>query len=255
MNCESCKQLISAFLDNDLDIESSADVRGHLAVCADCTRMCEDFAMILDFCDEDQFEARLEPNSEALWCRINNVIETEIQPELDIAGVSVNEDRHAAQTGWFSRLWNNSLQMTFSQGVTAVIGIALVSSLLTVIGVKNFAQPEEGLTAKATTVSETIFEKVLGKFGLIETPQQARDRKLAEQQKTIDYWNKRAEARRENWNPELRDAFDRNLKEIDQVVSEYRRILEKNPLDALTGEMLDSAMKEKMDFLREFSEL
>jgi CHASE3 domain sensor protein len=63
------------------------------------------------------------------------------------------------------------------------------------------------------------------------------------------------QARRNQWNRNLREAFDRNLREIDQVVAEYTQILEENPQDDLSGEMLDSALKEKMDLLREFSEL
>ena len=53
----------------------------------------------------------------------------------------------------------------------------------------------------------------------------------------------------------MRDAFDRNLNEIDQAVNEYTMILEKDPQDDLSGEMLDSTMNEKMNLLREFSEL
>ncbi len=53
----------------------------------------------------------------------------------------------------------------------------------------------------------------------------------------------------------MREAFDRNLIEIDQTVYEYDRILQENPQDDLSSEMLDSALNEKMALLREFSEL
>jgi hypothetical protein len=53
----------------------------------------------------------------------------------------------------------------------------------------------------------------------------------------------------------MRDTFDRNLHEIDQVVVEYSQNLKDNPQDSLSEEMLNSAMSEKMDLLREFSEL
>jgi ADP-dependent phosphofructokinase/glucokinase len=71
----------------------------------------------------------------------------------------------------------------------------------------------------------------------------------------IDYWNKRVQARRLQWDKHLREAFDRNLQEIDQVVFEYTQILEENPQDEVSSEMLDSALNEKVDLLREFSEL
>ena len=53
----------------------------------------------------------------------------------------------------------------------------------------------------------------------------------------------------------MRDAFDRNLNEIDQTVTEYNMILQKDPQDDLTGEMLDSTLNDKMTLLRDFSDL
>jgi hypothetical protein len=53
----------------------------------------------------------------------------------------------------------------------------------------------------------------------------------------------------------MRAAFDRNLFEIDQAVNDYTQILQKDPDDQLSEEMLDSALTEKMNLLRQFSEL
>jgi len=50
-------------------------------------------------------------------------------------------------------------------------------------------------------------------------------------------------------------AFDRNLLEIDQAVNEYTMILQRDPEDQLSEEMLDTALTEKMNLLRQFSEL
>ena len=243
MNCEQCKEFISAFLDNELDQTNSADVQMHLAICGECAKMCEDFAMILDFSAETETEDIL-PNSDALWCRINNIVETEIKPEIP------QENTEEANRGWFSNNW----QLSFSQVLVSILGIAIVSSLITVIGIKSFSPPKDDYAAE-TTVSDTIFTKVLGKFGLVETPQQAREQRIKERQKAIDYWTARVEERRVKWDDRLRETFDRNLKEINQVVFEYNKIIKENPQDALSGEMLDSALNEKMELLREFSEL
>ena len=89
----------------------------------------------------------------------------------------------------------------------------------------------------------------------MESPQQARMKRLKEQEAAIEYWNKRVQARRAQWDAKMRDAFDRNLNEIDQAVSEYTIMLEQNPQDDLSSEMLDSALSEKMNLLRAFSEL
>jgi uncharacterized protein YeaO (DUF488 family) len=186
-----------------------------------------------------------------LWCRINNIIEHEIKPE--ISEEIKQKEAPAAAGGFLSRMWQRSWSLSFTQLASAVLGIALVSSLLTIVGIRN-AVPSNNLSAAAST-QPTLFEKVVSKIGLAEDPQQLRERRLREQQAAIDYWNKRVAARRVQWNKNLRDAFDRNLSEIDQVVFEYTRTLEENPNDELSGEMLDSALEEKMALLREFSEL
>ncbi len=250
MNCQQCQELISLFLDNELDENISSGVRTHIALCAACAKIYEEFAMILDFCTLDEAETSLPPNSKALWCRINNIIESEIEPE-----VHQPQPQARVGTGFLSGIRRNRWQLSFSQVLTAVLGIALVSSLLTFVGFKNYTAEDSAKVTANASVAPSVFEKVLGKFGLVETPEQARERRVKEQQAAIDYWNKRVEVRRVNWDNHLRQAFDRNLNEINQVVFEYDRNLQENPQDELSGEMLDSALNEKMEILREFSDL
>jgi hypothetical protein len=238
MNCEQCQELISLYLDNELEEQASSQIQTHLAICAECAKVCEDFAMILDFCNLDETDCSLPPNSKALWCRINNLIETEIAPQTAAA----KEIKPESKKSW---------QFSFSQVFASILGIALLSSLLTIIGIKNFSAPRD----VSPNASPSIFESALGKIGVIETPQQIRERRIKEQQAAIEYWNKRVEAKRANWNAQMREAFDRNLNEINQVVYENDRILQENPQDDLSGEMLDSALNEKMELLREFAEL
>ncbi|MDQ3042975.1 MAG: zf-HC2 domain-containing protein [Acidobacteriota bacterium] len=237
MNCEQCKELISVYLDNELEAEVSMSIQTHLAVCLECAKMCEDFAMILDFCDLDETEHSLPPNSKALWCRINNLIETEIAAELQQPETKEEKPK---------RSW----QFSFSQVFASILGIALVSSLLTIVGIKNYSAGD--VTANT---APSVFDRALGKIGLVETLEQARENRIKEQQAAIEYWNKRVEEKRINWAANLREAFDRNLIEIDQTVYEYDKILQENPQDDLSSEMLDSALNEKMALLREFSEL
>lgn len=249
MKCENCQELLSEFIDDQLDAKLAARVQAHLTLCKPCADLYEDFFSILGVCDTDAAEDVPPPNEQALWCRINNIIESEIKPEI----VAVKKQKEIRR-GWLSRIWNGSFSLSFAQLASAILSIALISSLLTIVGLRNAAPPGE---ANITTVSSapTLFENALSKIGLAETPQQARERRLREQHAAIDYWNNRAAARRAQWDKPLRDAFDRNLREIDQVVAGYTRTLEENPQDDLSGEMLDSALNEKMELLREFSEL
>jgi hypothetical protein len=227
------------------------EVREHLAVCEPCSKVCEDLAMIIDFCQLDADEAVLPPNPQALWCRINNVIESEVKAEI----LKENKEKiqaavPEAQTGWLPRRWNFS----FMQVASAVLFVAIVSSVLTIIGIRNYSGAGSADVA-GLSAPPTLFEKILGKVGLVETPHEKRERLIKERQQAIEYWNKRVETRRAEWNANLRDAFDRNLNEINQAVNEYTKILQENPQDELSGEMLDTALNDKMELLREFSEL
>ena len=256
MTCDNCQEQISAFLDNDLDAASSANIQTHLAVCAECAKVCEDFAAILEFCQTEEPNEILPTNSQAMWCRISNTIESEIQAEI----IQESKQKHqqqeeTAKQGWLSRGWS----LSFSQVASAVLGIAIISSLLTFIGIRNYSVGTSNDILASKSLSEsaapTLFDKVLGKLGLVETPDHIRERRIAEQKVLIEYWNKRVETRRVQWDANLRDAFDRNLNEINQAVNEYTLILQENPQDALSNEMLDSALNEKADLLREFSDL
>jgi hypothetical protein len=249
MKCEQCQELISAFLDNDLEETMSASVQTHLALCVQCAKVCEDFAVILDFCRQQPTSQVIPPNSQALWCRISNTIETEIKTDT---ALQTKQKQEETKQGLFPHAW----KFSFSQIASAVLGIALVSSLLTIVGVKNYSAPTaNGDSAIETYAEPNAFEKVLGTFGLIETAQNVRQRRIEQQQAAIEYWNRRVQSRRMQWNNHLRDAFDRNLNEINQAVNEYTLILQENPQDELSGEMLDSTLNEKMELLREFSDL
>lgn len=242
MDCERSQEYISQYLDGDLDELISVEISGHLSVCSECALLYEDFSSILANCTPDLAGNAVPPNSRALWCRINNVIES----DLDSRPAPEPE-----KLSWFARGWN----LTFSQAGAAVLGVALISSLLTVVGVRNYLEPTGDDFTSRSKESQTTFEKVLSTVGLIDSPESARVRRVAEQQAVIDYWNKRVQDRRQQWDARMRDAFDRNVNELDQAVHEYTVILENDPNDDLSGEMLDSALNDKMKLLREFAEL
>jgi hypothetical protein len=239
MNCEDCKNLISPFLDNEIDERQASDVRAHLAACADCQRMCEEFTAILEASASESSAELMPPNSQALWCRINNIIESEAKPPKTEAG---------PQRGRFFHL-------SLPQLAAALVCIALISSLLTVVAIRNYTEPAESDLTARSVATQTTFEKVLSRVGLMETPLQARERRLREQHAAIEYWDARVQSRRAQWDRATREAFDRNLQVINDSVNEYTLILEQNPDDDLSGEMLDTVLSEKMNLLRDFADL
>jgi hypothetical protein len=240
MTCGECQEILSRFIDGDLDEARSASVADHLALCAECTVMRDDLASILAHCRESEVGEAMPPNSAALWRRINNLIESELPAEIPV---------EPKRKGWFGS------GLSFGQAAFAVVSVALISSILTIIGVRNyFAPPGDDLPATASE-SPSFMTRALRKVGLAETPQQARERRFRAQEAAIAYWNKRAQERRSYWDARMTAAFDRNLYEIDQAVNEYTQILQQDPDDKLSEEMLDSALTEKMNLLRQFSEL
>ncbi len=242
MNCDRCQELLSEYLDEGLDGAESVEVRDHLAICPQCAEVFEDIAMLVDVSRLESDENAVPPNPQALWLRINNILENEAREE------AAKAQKAKAEAGSSGRRWS----LSFAQVGAAVAGIALVSSLLTFIGIRQYSQPGDDLAERP---EPTIVDRVMGKLGLVETPAEQVKRKMRDREAAIEYWNNRVQARRSQWDAHLRDAFDRNLNEINQAVAEYTLILEQDPQDQLSGDMLDTALNEKMELLREFSEL
>jgi len=226
-------------MENDLDTERSEFVRMHLAECGECAGVCEEIAMLLDVVSADGDAVLPENQAKQIWCRINNVIESE-QP------LSHTPQPEPQRRG----LWHFS----FWQLATALACIALVSSLVTVAALRNYYEPSATDSLAAAT-SHSFVDRMMMRVGLAESPQEQLERKLRDRQAAIDYWNSRVQVRRNQWDSQTRAAFDRNLREIDDSLNEYHTILQRDPEDDLTVEMMDSVLNEKMDLLRDFSDL
>jgi anti-sigma factor RsiW len=227
MNCDSCQQLLSDFLDESLDREHRMQVVSHLAGCSDCTAVQDELLSILH-CGVEYRDHLVEtpPNPQALWLRISNIIESEMPaPELASARQA------STRTGWLNRSW----RFTLPQMAVGVAALVITVSVLTTLGIRNFA-PNRGATASLETVPRA------GK----------NSDQLLEQQ--IAYWDQRVQQRKAQWNQQTRDAFDRNVQILDQAVADYRRELQSNPNDEVSAEMLHSALNEKMTLLQDFAE-
>jgi hypothetical protein len=241
MNCDECNHLLSGFMDNELDEGQAAAVREHLAFCEPCAKVCEELAAIIDLSRSEAPDAVVPPNAQALWCRINNIIESEVKPEHEpLPQIDLPK----------KRFWLLSLP----QLASAVLCIALISSLLTIVAIRNYMRRTDDFTSRSAE-SQTTIERFMAKVGLTDTPQKARQRRIAEQNAAIEYWSRHVQERRTQWDARMRDAFDRNLNVLNESVNEYTLILQQNPDDEITGEMLDSALDEKMNLMREFAEL
>ncbi len=226
MKCEVCQDLLRKLVSGEVE-DVSIDVQDHLMECSICTQFAERLVGAIDLCLQQEIEP---PDPDLMWKKISLAIRNEPQKSI------------------WSRFWTFS----FGQVIAGVIVTAIFSSLLTAVIFVNFTR-EIDLQGRKTVPS--LAEKLLAKVGILNGPEKEREQRLKEHQQAIEYWGQKIKQRRHQWSRDLQAVFDRNLEEIDRVVAEYKKNLEENPYDEISGEMLDTAMKEKLELLREFAEL
>jgi hypothetical protein len=238
MNCEKCRDLLSEFVDGSLGREEYATFSTHLEECLECAEVRSDLNAIVSFCREQRGQYEAPPNEQALWVRIRNVIASN-SAASDKPGAAVKQ-----RTGWLSRMGHRSWELTFPQLAASVAGIIVVVALATGVGVHRFG-------AKVFGSGERGSGSVMALSGSTSTPEE----RIRQQQQAINYWNQRVELNKARWSPQMRETFDRNLKVCDQAVNNSLAELRKNPHDEVSEEMLNAALNDKMDLLREFSDL
>jgi len=226
MNCENYQDLLSAFIDGSLIPEDHKNVETHLLDCVVCAEARGDLYSIVVFCRENRGEYEAVPNERALWLRISNTIES------DLAGSS----RAAAGTnaGWWSRLMNQSWQLSFPRLAASAAVIVILVALGTAVGVRRFL----GSGATPNVASGATVEE-----------------RYRQQQQVIAYWNQRVEQNKARWNPQMRETFDRNMSVIDAAVNDSMRQLAQNPHDGVSEDILNAALNDKVELLKEFSDL
>ena len=243
MNCEKCQELISDFLDGALSDDDRKTLDAHLEECLSCYSVREELETIVTYCRDHRGEYDAPPNERALWLRIRNTIESQ-------RGVRALAAASSSGTGqvlnWLSGLFGRQWELSFSQMAAAVVAIALVVSIATVAGMRGFQS--RGVAGTGKSDPSRSLASVAGYSGSV-------DERIKSQQEVIDFWSKRIEERNVNWSAHTREAFDRNLQVVDQAVDSFRAELQKNPNDQVSADMLDAAMRDKMDLLSAFAEL
>ena len=143
------------------------------------------------------------------------------------------------KSSW-SEWLHHSWELSVPQLAASAAAIVLVVSLGTAVGLRRWDNA-------ATNSPQAL-------TGFRDQVTNVRDRFL-QQEQAINYWNQRVELNKARWNQDMRDTFDRNLKVIDQAVSDSLKELNQNPHDEISEEMLNAALNEKLALLKEFSDL
>ena len=247
MNCEKCQELLSDFLDGALNHEDQSSLSTHLEECLSCFSVRDELHTIVSVCRECRDEYLAPPNERALWLRIRNTVEAERAASLQ------GSQAHAGRSeSWWKQWTNRSWELSLSQMTGAVAAITVAVALITAFSLQRMHQGA-GLaptSASASRDGATMINGVPSTMSVSDV-----DDRMRQQQLAIDYWNQRIEERKARWSPQMREAFDRNMNVIDQAVTFSRDELRRNPHDEVSEEMLNSALNDKMELLREFADL
>lgn len=253
MDCGKCHELLSDFLDGTLNDEDRALFGCHLEDCLSCAGVREEIHAIVGAARESQTYLVAPRDARALWQRIRDTVEAELEGRQAVAAAAaVSAPVSAGRESLWSRLMGKRWELSLPQLTAAVAALVVSVSLVTALGV-------QGLTGVGTTQQEAAA------VGASRLDNKGLRRDLAvdafypqgyvrQQQVSINYWTQRVEQRKASWNPRMRAAFERSLSVIDQAVNDSLTELDRNPHDEVSEEMLGAALRDKMKLLREFSE-
>ncbi len=230
MNCDTCQELIHDLIDGSITQRDEFTLNTHLKECLDCASVRQDLTSIVNLSRTLREEYQAPPNEHALWLRIRNSIEAELP------------SRAAADTerrpSFFGRLLAHSWELSLPQLAASAVAIVLLVSLATVVGLRRW-----------------------GGYGVQAAPPSTQDQasnindRFWQRRQVIDYWNQRVELNKARWSPEMRDTFDRNLKEIDKAIANSLEDLKRNPHDEVSEQMLNESFNDKLNLLKDFSDL
>lgn len=244
MDCQKCQDLLSDYLDASLAPQERVNISRHLNECFDCLAVCDDLKLIVSAGHEQRGEAFDVPQAHAMWLRISNVIESEQKSAASVAAARSPSAANNRWSGMFNRRWEFSLP----QMVMTLAAIVIAVSLGTVVGLRVT------MTKRPANIANNNVRPITNQSLTTSANPGDLDGRLRPQQASMEYWNKRVEERKGRWNPQMRDAFERNMSVIDLTVNDAITGLRSNPHDDVAEEMLEAAMKDKMELLKEFSE-
>jgi anti-sigma factor RsiW len=230
MNCEKCQELLSELLDGSLPAAQRTAVVAHLECCRGCAAVRDELSAIVGVAHDSRDFFVSPPNERALWLRIRNSIETEAPPAAAAAAAA------PPRAGLGARLSGWRMSLSLPQLVTAAAGLAVSVALVTALGMRALIDAREQSAAEARRPAARRLQK-------------------PDDLLRVEYLKQRVEERRARWNPRTREAFDQNLSVIDLTVNEMLRELDERPHDEVTEQALNAAMRDKMELLKEFSEL
>ncbi|HEX7313023.1 MAG TPA: zf-HC2 domain-containing protein [Pyrinomonadaceae bacterium] len=232
MNCEKCQELLSEFLDGTLGHSEHTAVGAHLAACAFCAAAREDFHAIIAVAREARGQIFVPTDERALWLRIREEVEADSRPARAASA--------SAGSSFWSRLFGQRFELSLPQLAAGAAALVVAAASVTALGLRFATAP--AVAGRAATVRRVVSDDFYPRTY------------LESHEASMRYWEQRVEARRASWNPRMRASFDRSVFVLDQSVKDSLDDLQKNPHDEVAEEMLNAALRDKIELLREFGE-
>jgi anti-sigma-K factor RskA len=222
MVCNDCQELLSEYIDGALELGEQARIERHLADCGDCRAVRDDLLQITHF----SHQLPMHTPSGAVWSRIQSEIASE-QPRTVWA--------RAAR--WFSGVQRQHFNLSIPQLAASGVALALVVSAAMMTMRQEPVAPGPML-AQGMSSLET---------NLLSNPD------FQQYERQINNLKEAVERRKAEWNPQLCEAFERNMLYVDQSLVECRQQLNGNPRDKDSLELMLNAYREKVRLLEGFA--
>jgi negative regulator of sigma E activity len=259
MNCEKCQDLLSDFLDGTLAGDDHGLLNRHLEECLSCVGVRDEFQSISRIAREDCGSCTFDPpNERAMWLRIRNTIEAELDATraLDAKTAAARSATAANRGGFWAGLMSKRWELSLPQLTAAVFALVIGVSVVTALGLQGLRGLDDGTNASTTATASALQASGASRATHVDAAADAlyHQAYLQQQQARIRLWEQRVAQRKASWNPQMQNAFDRSINVIDAAVNDSLRDLERDPHDEVSAEMLNAALTDKMELLREFSE-
>lgn len=248
MNCQKCQDLLGDFVDGALAARERDQVARHLEGCPACAVVRDDIESIVRAAHESRDVLVSPPNPRALWLRIRNTVEAELEAKRaaeERAAAAAAE--RAARAGFWTRLMGKRWELSLPQLAVSVSVLVVVASIGTAFGVRGWRDTQragvEGVHGRAAgssfdAAADALYHRTY----------------LQRHEARIQYWKQRVEQRKASWSPQIREAFERSVNVYDDTISEAVSALERDPHDEVSQEVLNATLSEKAEFLRAFSD-
>lgn len=223
MVCSDCQEILSDYIDGELELGEQVKIERHLGDCEPCRAVRDDLLQIVHF----SHQLPEQSPSGALWARIQSDI-SEQQPKgfWTRAGA------------WWSNAQSRHFNLSIPQMVAAAAALVIVLSISVMVSRQNVTPNEMSLVSSAADARPQV--QVLSSADL-----QQLERQISNLSASI-------EQRKVSWDPALRVKFEKNLMLIEQSLAECRHQLNGNPGDDVSQELMLNAYREKVRLLEGF---